>query len=140
MKTTIRNAKSVLLIGLVLAMSGCLSVEVIENVKNPGAYFRDAQREIERVSGRRRHRRNPEQIHILVYEKKDRRIVRLTTPVWMVDECSDLGYWIEEGKDEFDLEIRYDFDRSKFRNLKHKRPGLLAEINDRGNRVLIWLE
>jgi hypothetical protein len=140
MNETKTVGKLILIICLFLAMSGCMSIEVIDNVKNPGAYFRDAQREIARLQGPRWRRKSPEQIHILVYDKDERKIVKIKTSVGLVDQCSDLGYWIDEGKDEFDLEIRYDFDRRKFRNLRHKRPGLLTEINDRGNRILIWLE
>jgi hypothetical protein len=140
MNETKTVGKLTLIICLFLAMSGCLSIEVIDNVKNPGVYFRDAQREIARLQGPHWRNRSPEQIHILVYDKDERKIVKITTPVGLVDECSDLRFWIDEGKDEFDLDIRYDFNRRKFRNLRHKRPGLLTEINDRGNRVLIWLE
>jgi hypothetical protein len=123
-----------------LLMSGCVCVEVIDNVKNPGAYFRKARREIGRLQSRRRFQRCPEQVHLLVYDKDEKKIVKITTPVWLVDGCTDLERRIDKGKDELDLEIRYDFDRKKFRNLKSKRPGFLAEINERGNRVLIWLE
>jgi hypothetical protein len=110
-------------------------------VKNPRRYFRDAYREISRIHRSRRYRRAvPKQIHILVYERSERKIVRITTPVWMVDACTDLDQWIDEGRDEFDLKIRYDFDRRKLRNLKHKRPGLLVDIKDKGDKVLIWLD
>lgn len=119
-------------------LNSCLCVEVIDNVRNPGDYFQKAYREIARIHRHRRER--PERLHMLVYERSERKIVRITTPVWMVDACTDMEKWIKRGRDEFDLEIRYHFDRRRFRNLKHKRPGLLAEIKDRGNKVLIWLD
>lgn len=137
MKTVKRTGTLMGIACLCLVLSGCLSVEVIENVRNPEAYFRDAQRDIAHLYGRKR---TPEQIHILVYDKVERKIVKIITPVWLADECSDWQYWIDKGKDEYDLEIRYDFNRRKFRNLNRRRPGILAEINERGNRVLIWLE
>jgi hypothetical protein len=141
MKRFSTAAKCVLMGVIPLFLSGCLCVEVIDNVRNPGRYFQEAYREIDRIH--RHHRRGgdrAEQLHILVYEKDERKIVKIETPVWMADTCTDLDEWIERGRDEFDLEIRYDFSRRKFRNLKLKRPGLLAEFKDRGDRVLIWLE
>ena len=79
-------------------------------------------------------------MHILVYDRDERKIVKIVLPVCLVDGCSDVEHWIERGKDEFNFKIRYDFDRRKFRNLRHRRAGFLAEFNDKGNKVLVWLE
>lgn len=133
--------KGILLALIPLFLCSCLSVEVIEDVRNPGYYFRKAYREIDRIHRfHRRGRGRAEQLHILVYERDERKIVRIATPVWIVDSCTDLDEWVDKGRDEFDLKIRYDFNRRKFRHLKSKRPGLLAEFRDKGNKVLIWLE
>ena len=138
MKQVQIGGKLTAIVILSLLMSGCLCVEVIEDVGHPGTYFRKARHEIERIQ--RCRGRCPEQMHILVYDKDERKIVRITVPVWLVEGCSDLEHWIDRGKDEFDLKIRYDFDGRKFRNLKRRRAGFLAEVNDRGSRVLVWLE
>ena len=140
MRKTRALGQFVLIGFFVVAMTGCLSVEVIDNVRNPEAYFREAHREIARIQRHRRYKRHAEKIHILVYEKEERKIVKISTSVFLVDENTDLEHWIEEGKDEFDLKIRVDFNRRKFRNLRHKRPGFLAEIKDRGSKVLVWLD
>ena len=135
------------LIFIVIYLSGCLYVDVIDNVKNPERYFREARREIARIPRRDRFRRKrrPEQLHVLVYEKSERKIVKVILPVGIVDSCSDLEHWIEEECDEFGFEKRYDLkkyklNRKKFRNLHRKSPGYLAEFKDKDSKVLVWLK
>ena len=129
-----------------LYLSGCLYVDVIDNVKNPERYFREAYREIARITRSRFHRkRQPEQLHVLVYERSERKIVKVILPVGIVDSCSDLEHWVEEEYDEFGLKKRYDLkryklNRKKFRNLRRKSPGYLAEFKDKDSKVLFWLE
>ena len=131
---------------VVLYLSGCLYVDVIDDVKNPDRYFREAYREISGIPRNRFHRKQrPEQLHVLVYEKSERKIVKVILPVGIVDSCSDLEHWIEEEYDEFGFEKRYDLkryklNRKKFRNLKRKSPGYLAEFKDKDSKVLIWLK
>jgi len=146
MNTIKTNCKLGALILIVFYLSGCLYVDVVDNVKNPERYFREAYREIARIPSSRFHRKNPpEQLHILVYEKSDRKIVKVILPVGLVDSCSDLEHWIEEECDEFGVEKRYDLkryklNRKKFKNLRRKRPGYLAEFKDKDSKVLIWLK
>lgn len=135
------------LILAVLYLSGCLYVDVIDNVKNPERYFREAHREIRRISPRDRfHKKHqPEQLHVLVYERSERKIIKVILPVGIVDSCSDLEHWIKEECDEFGFEKGYDLkryrlNRKKFRNLRHKSPGYLAEFKDKDSKVLIWLK
>jgi len=134
------------LILTVLYLSGCLYVDVVDNVKNPERYFREAYREISRISRNRFHKKHrSEQLHVLVYERSERKIVKVILPVGIVDSCSDLENWIEEECDEFGFEKRYDLkryklNRKKFRNLRHKSPGYLAEFKDKDSKVLIWLK
>ncbi len=134
------------LIFIVIYLSGCLYVDVIENVKNPERYFREAYREIDRIPRNRFARKHrPEQLHVLVYERSERKIVKVILPVGLVDSCSDLEHWIEEECDEIGFEKRYDLkryrlNRKKFRNLRRKSPGYLAEFKDKDSKVLIWLK
>jgi hypothetical protein len=135
------------LILIALYLSGCLYVDVIDNVKNPERYFREAHREIARIPRRDRFNREhrPEQLHVLIYERSERKIVKVILPVGIVDSCSDFEHWIEEECDEFGFEKRYDLkryklNRKKFRNLRHKSPGYLAEFKDKDSKVLIWLK
>ena len=140
------NLKLGALLLIVLYLSGCLYVDVIDDVKNPERYFREAHREIARIPRSRHQRKHrAEQLHVLVYEKSERKIVKVVLPVGLVDSFSDLEHWIEEECDEFGFEKRYDLkkyrlNRKKFRNLKRKSPGYLAEIKDKDSKVLIWLK
>lgn len=134
------------LILAVFYLSGCLYVDVIDNVNNPERYFREAHREINRIPRNRFYRKHqPEQLHVLVYERSERKIVKIVLPVGIIDSCSDLEHWIEEECDEFGFKKRYDLkryklNRKKFRNLRHKSPGYLAEFKDKDSKVLIWLK
>ena len=131
---------------IVMYFTGCLYVDVIENVKNPNRDFREAYREIARIPRSRLYRkRHPEQLHVLVYEQSERKIVKIILPVGLVDSCSDLERWVEEECDEFGIKKRYDLkryrlNRRKFRNLRYKSPGYLAEFKDKDSKVLIWLK
>ncbi|MCJ7582304.1 MAG: hypothetical protein MUP98_17455 [Candidatus Aminicenantes bacterium] len=146
MNTIKTNWKLGALLLAVLYLSGCLYVDVIDNVKNPERYFREAYREIAQIPRSRIQRKHrSEQLHVLVYERSERKIVKIILPVGIVDSCSDLEHWIEEEYDEFGFEKRYDLkkyklNRNKFRNLQHKSPGYLAEFKDKDSKVLIWLK
>ena len=146
MNTIKTNWKIGVLFLIVCCLSGCLYVDVIDNVKNPDRYFREANREIAQIQRNRRPRNHrAEQLHVLVYEKSERKIVKVILPVGIVDSVSDLEHLVQEECDEFGFKKRYDLkkykiNRKKFRNLHRKSPGYLAEFKDKDSKVLIWLK
>ena len=82
----------------------------------------EARNRFDLAFNRNHRKQHPEQLHVLVYEKSDRKIVKVILPVGIVDSCTDLEHWIEEECDEFGFEKRYDLkkyrlNRKKFRNL-----------------------
>jgi hypothetical protein len=136
-----RNTQIVATCFLVFLLSGCFNVRVIENVKNPDRYFKKAYQQIEEIHLRYPDReRRPDTIHILIYEDKENKIVKVSTPLWLVDGCLDLGMSAARRECEIDLEGRYDFDWREIKDFSQIGAGLLVEIEDERNRVLIWLK
>ena len=146
MKTIKTNWKLGALLLILFYLSGCLYVDVVDDVDNPERYFREAHREISRIPRSRHQRKHrAEQLHVLVYEKSERKIVKVILPVGVVDSFSDLEHLVEEECDELGFKKRYDLkkyklNRKKFRNLHRKSPGYLAEFKDDDSKVLIWLK
>ncbi len=141
MKISKRKIQIVAIVFLVFFLSACLNVRVIENVKNPERYFRKAYQQIEEIHLRYPDReRRPDTVHILIYEGKENKIVKVSTPLWLVDGCMDLGMLAAENESEIDFEDRYDFDWSEIKDFSRVGAGLLIEIEDEKNKVLIWLK
>ena len=134
------------IVGLVLLaflVTGCFSVSIVENVKNPDRHFRNAYERIEKISRKYPDRRAfPHEIHVLVYEESDRQLVKVCTPLWFVDTCVEAGVSIAEREQDFEFAEKYDFDWHQLKNWKEMGPGLLVEVEDleEGTKVLVWLE
>lgn len=141
MKISKRRTQIVAIIFLVFFLSACLNVRIIENVKNPDRYFEKAYRQIEEIHLRYPDReRKPDAVHILIYEGKENKIIKVSTPIWLVNGCLDMGMWAAENESEIDFEDRYDFDLSEIKDLSRIGSGLLVEIEDEKNKILIWLK
>ncbi|UCC39148.1 MAG: hypothetical protein JSV96_15290 [Candidatus Aminicenantes bacterium] len=136
-----RKTQIVAIVFLVLFLSACFNVRIIENVKSPDRYFKKAYGQIEEIHRRYPDReRRPDTIQILIYEEKENKIVKVSTPIWLANGCLDLGMWAAEKEGEINFEGRYDFDWSDIRDLSRIGSGLLVEIEDEKNKVLIWLK
>lgn len=141
MKISKRKTQIVAVAFLVFLLSACLNVRVIENVKNPERYFKKAYRQIEEIHRRYPDReRKPDAVHILIYEGKENKIIKVSTPIWLVNGCLDMGMWAAENESEIDFEDRYDFDWSEIKDLSRIGSGLLVEVEDEKNKILIWLK
>jgi len=124
-----------------LFLTACFNVRIIEKVENPDRYFEKAYQQIEEIHRRYPDReRRPDTIHILIYEGKENKIIKVSTPIWLVDSCLDMGIWAAERESEIDFEDRYDFDLSEIKDLSRIGSGLLVEVEDEKNKILIWLK
>ncbi len=141
METLKRKAR---IAGLILApflLIACLNIAVVEDVKNPDRYFKRAYSQIEEI-----HRQYPNRekrahrLHLLVYDSSDQDLIRITAPLWLVNGCLDLGMKAAENGDDFDFEERYDFDWRAIKDLGKFGQGLLVEIEDEKDKILIWLQ
>lgn len=136
--------KKVFQIGLLSALSvlliSCISLEIKKNVKNPKRYFREAYRQIERIHKRYPRREGrPRSVHILIYQGSERKLLKATAPVWIVNNCREAVAAAEKHHG-FDFEGEYDIDWRGLDDLKDIGPGLLFELDDQKSKILIWLE
>ena len=105
MKISKRRTQIVAVAFLVLFLSACFNVRIIEKVENPDRYFKKAYRQIEEIHRRYPDRgRRPDTIHILIYEGKENKIIKVSTPIWLVNGCLDMGMWAAERESEIDFE------------------------------------
>lgn len=141
MKISKRRTQIVVVTFLVFFLSACFNVRIIEKVKNPEQHFKKAYRQIEEIHRRYPDReRRPDTIHILIYEGKENKIIKVSTPIWLVNGCLDMGMWAAERESEIDFEEHYDFDLSEIKDLSRIGSGLLVEVEDERNKILIWLK
>jgi len=136
-----RTSQVGLLILLPVLLSACFAVKVVENVKDPERYFKKAYSQIERIHEQYPDREGrPHSIHVLIFEGSDRKIIKVSAPLWIANACMDLGMWAAEKDNEFDFEERYDIDWREIRDFGQIGPGLLVEVDDEEDKILIWLE
>ena len=128
------------LLALVLGLAACVGVRVDRGVDDPGPAFARAEREIERLESERPGRGGRVRgLCLLAYDRRDRELIRVRVPIWIVDACLDLAADGDCDVRTERLEERYDIEWKAVRDLGRFGPGLLASITDEESRVLIWL-
>jgi hypothetical protein len=136
-----KTAQFALLILIPLLLSGCFTVRVIRNVKNPDRYFSSAYKRIDSIHKKRPNREGrADSIQVLVYEASERQLVKVSAPFWLVNTCMDIGIKAADDEEGFEFDERYDFDWRDIKDLEKLGPGLLIEIEDEESKVLIWLD
>lgn len=136
-----RKTQVVIIVLTPLFLCACLSFNIIENVKDPSRYFKKAHRQIEEIHKQYPNREGrPHHINLLIYDGSDRDLIELTVPLWLADGCVDLGKSMAEIEHESDFDEKYDFDWEAIEDLGQLGPGLLVEIEDEKDRILIWLQ
>jgi hypothetical protein len=116
-----------------LLLGGCL-VE-IRHVEDPLPAFREARAEASRIQGRPgpAHR-----VNVLVFDEGDRKLVRVSLPLWLVRKIDKDGE-IDLGGEAGDLAegIR---PRLRLEDVEKAGLGILVEVEeDGGDQVLVWL-
>ncbi len=140
MRNLRRISQGFLILAIVTLVSGCFTVRIIKNVEDPDRYFGPANKKIERIHERHPNREGrSRRIHLLIYKESDRELVRISAPFWFVNSCLDIGIK-DSDVESFDIEERYDIDWRDIKELEQIGPGLLVEIDDEQNKVLIWLD
>lgn len=136
-----RSVQIMLVVLLPMLLAGCFAVRIKHNVKNPEGYFKRAYARIDQI-----HRRYPDrkgrvhEINLLIYEASGRELIEINAPLWLVNKAKNIAIRAGEDEDEFDYEDRYDFDWRTMTDLRDVGPGLLVEIEDEHNKILIWIE
>ena len=92
MRNMKKASQIALLILIPLWLSGCFTVRVIRNVKNPDRYFNSAYKRIDHIHQKRPNREGrADSIQVLVYEASERQLVKVSAPFWLVNTCMDIG-------------------------------------------------
>jgi hypothetical protein len=140
MRNLRRTIHSLVILVMVSLLSGCFTVRIVRNVENPDRYFDKAYAEIERIHERYPNREGrSRRIHVLIYKEQYRELVKIRAPFWFVNSYLDIGI-SDTDVETLDLDERYDIDWRDIRDLEKMGPGLLVEIDDEQNKVLIWLD
>jgi len=106
----------------------------VEPVSDPGPAFAEARREAARVEGRSG---PPDSLQVLVYDRKDGQLVRVSVPMWIVEKIDD---------EEIDLDLDDETARRVHRHLrlsdlKDAPLGPIVEVEEEdGDQVLVWLK
>jgi hypothetical protein len=141
-----RLAGAVVIAAAGLFAGGCLIQVQIDEVRDPGPAFKRARSEALRVQGRR----GPaHELHALVYEKDEGRLVRVTLPMWVVRKIEGKIDWDDDDRRRRDHDARERGDRLEKRLRRHVTLediekaglGILVEVEeDDGAQVLVWLQ
>src|SRR5262245_8896430 len=118
--------------------AGCLVQ--IETVRDPRPRFAEARREAQRLQGRR----GPaHELNVLVYEPDERKLVRVSIPMWLALKSESEGDGDKEPASDRDDRRRVERTVRRHVNLKdlaNAGLGVLVEVDDDdGEQVLIWL-
>lgn len=136
-----RKIQVAAVIFIALLLSSCFDISIVRGVKDPHRYFKRAYSRIEEI-----HRHYPKRekrahrLQLLIYENSEGNVVQMSLPLWFVRGCLDMGMKMAEGRNHFDFDEKYDFDWKAIRDLGRLGRGLLVEVEDEDNKVLIWLE
>jgi len=127
-------------LALIVLLTGCLTVRIFKNVKDAGRHFEWAHRRIENIHRNNPDRRGPaHRIHALFFEASDRELIRISAPFWVINSCLDFRM-TASGEEVFAPDSRYEIDWKDIRDLQHMGPGLLVEVDEENEKVLIWLD
>jgi hypothetical protein len=77
---------------------------------------------------------------LAVFDGSEREVVGLGIPMWLVNACLKQETDLSEHNKEFALERRYGAAWSSIKDLSQVVPGLLVEVEDGKEKVLIWLK
>jgi hypothetical protein len=126
---------------LPLVLSGCLNVKVVEHVDDPGRYIDRALQRIEKIQSASPNREgHPHSLNVLVYDGDSRQIVQVETPLWIVHTAMDIGMHFAEHENDKKWGKRYDFDWKALSDFRQFGRGILVEVDDDDDKVLVWLD
>jgi len=126
---------------LPLFLSGCLKLKVVSHVNDPGTYFGRAFQRIEEIRSASPNREgHPRTLNVLVYDGNSRELVEVQTPLWIVRGALDIGLHFAQHEDDRHWGKRYDFDRKALSDISRFGRGLLVQVDDDRDKVLIWLD
>lgn len=133
------SVAKILAAAAVLFLNSCFAVQIIEDVRNPDRYFKKAYADINKVHRNDPHRKGDcRQVHILVYDYKEMKLIRVKTPFWIIEKYADFDEKAFEKEAEAGRTLEFDWKGIK--DIKKVGPGLLLEVDSQDDRILIWID
>lgn len=127
--------------GLIGGLTACVGIQMVRDVDEPSRYFERAQARIEALRSQDPDRRGrPHRLHLLIHDGDARQLIRLSLPLWIVDGCLEGDDKAGDRRKKLSVERRYEVEWRSIRGLAELGPGLLLEVEDEENKILIWLE
>ncbi len=126
-----------------LGLAACIGIRIESGVRDADRHFDRARDEIAGLESRDPGRsRRAHRLCVLIHDRRDGELVRLSVPLWMVDLAMDLGSEAERHENRNghrDLEDRYEVDWRSLRDIGRFGPGLIASVEGDDDRILVWL-
>ncbi|MFQ6082369.1 MAG: hypothetical protein ACE5WD_03305 [Candidatus Aminicenantia bacterium] len=125
----------------IFSLSGCFTIQIKKDVAYPAQAFERAWKEIEKI-----HLRNPERkgkphiMNILVYDGSSREMVKVSVSMWIVNLGLESGLKYAEFDMKQHCSEHFNFDWRALKDLRKIGPGLLVQVEDENDYVLIWLK
>ena len=131
--------KRIGLLAVVVAVLGWGCFVEVTHVRNPEPLFREARAQAARHAGRP----GPaHQLNVLVFDPKDRELVRVSLPMWLVRKAERHGNWDLDLDDARGERAKRSLKRHlRLEDIERARLGILLEVEeDDGEQVLVWLQ
>jgi hypothetical protein len=127
---------SILAVILAAAPQAACLVQVTQ-VADASPLFEQARREALRHQGRPGPAR---ELNVLVYERGDRKLVRVSLPMWFVRAAERRAHWHKELEDDDDEVVRHVRRHVRLEDIEKAGLGILVEVDEEdGEQVLVWL-
>jgi hypothetical protein len=126
---------SVLAVVLAAGSQAACLVQVTR-VNDPTAVFEQAYREASRYQGRP----GPaHELNLLVFDRDEKKLVRVSVPMWMVRTAERHVRWEKELAEDDEV-ARHVRRHVRLEDIEKAGLGLLADVEeDEGAKVLVWL-
>jgi hypothetical protein len=122
---------------ILAAFSQAACLVQITRVADAGPMFEQARREAMRYQGRPGPAR---EINVLVYERDEGKLVRVSVPMWVVRTAERHVDWKREFDHDDDEVARRVRRHVRLEDLEKAGLGVLVEVEeDEGEKVLVWL-
>ncbi len=131
--------KRIGLLAAVVALLGWGCFVEVTHVRNPEPLFREARAQAARQAGRPGPAR---ELNVLAYDPKDRELVRVSLPMWLVRKADRHGDWDLDLDDARGERAKRCLKRHlRLEDIERAGLGILLEVEeDDGEQVLVWLQ
>jgi hypothetical protein len=130
-------ALSLVILGI-LILPGCFITKVSPEEANK--YFTRAEDRISSIMKQVTPETKAAVLGIIAYDGDSEELVRMSFPLSLIRQLSEAGIDIAEELEELDTEVKEKLSQLELAELEQLPPCLLVKVEDKKNRVLVWLE